>query len=58
MSDQECCLVEDCNGEYITAVIKVTELRNGKKINVVESICSVCGDDLDARLVKFIKENL
>lgn len=52
------CLVDGCYGVYVTKVIKVIERRNGKKINVTESICDKCGDDQDERLVKFIRENL
>ena len=58
LSSKEKCLVEGCNGVYVTKVIKVIERRNGKKINVTESICNQCGDDQDARFVKFIRENL
>jgi len=58
LSNIEKCLVEGCNGVYVTSVIKVIERRNGKKINVVESICNQCGDDQDERLVRFIRENL
>lgn len=50
--------MEGCNGIYVTKVIKVIERKNGKKINVTESICNQCGDDRDERLVKFIRENL
>ena len=50
--------MEDCNGVYVTKVIDVIERRNGKKINVTESICNQCGDDQDERLIKFIRENL
>ena len=55
--DKEQCLADDCNGEYTKHIIKTVELRNGKSINVTETICNVCGDDYDARLVRFIKEN-
>lgn len=58
MSNTEECLVEGCNGVYVTRVIKVIERRNGRKINVTESICNQCGDDQDERLVKFIRDNL
>ena len=58
MSNTEECFVEGCNGVYVTRVIKVIERRNGKKINVTESICNQCGDDQDERLVRFIRENL
>ena len=58
MSNTEECSVEGCNGVYVTRVIKVIERRNGRKINVTESICNQCGDDQDERLVKFIRENL
>ncbi len=58
MSNTEECLVESCNGVYVTRVIKVIERRNGKKINVTESICKQCGDDKDERFLKFIRENL
>lgn len=52
------CLVEDCAGEYVTKVISTIKLRNNKEVNVVENLCNKCGDDMDARLVKFIRENL
>ena len=52
------CLVDGCDGVYVTKVIKVITRRNNRKINVVESICDKCGDDEDERLVRFIKENL
>lgn len=62
MSNTEECLVEGCNGVYLTRVIDVItiERRNGKKkeINVTESICNQCGDDQDERLVRLIRENL
>lgn len=58
MSNTEKCSAEGCNGVYVTRVIEVIERRNGKKINVTESICNQCGDDQDERLVKFIRENL
>lgn len=58
LSSENKCLVEGCNGVYATRVIKVIERRNGKKINVTESICNQCGDDQDERLVRFIRENL
>lgn len=60
MNNTESCLVEGCNGVYVTKAIDVItiERRNGKKINVTESICNQCGDDQDERLVKFIRENL
>ena len=58
MGNTEKCLVEGCDGVYVTKVIKAIERRNGKKINVTESICSQCGDDQDERLVRFIRENL
>lgn len=51
------CLVDDCTGEYTKHIIKTVELRNGKSVNVTETICNVCGDDYDARLVRFIKDN-
>lgn len=52
--------MEGCNGVYVTRVIDVItiERRNGKKINVTESICNQCVDDQDERLVRFIRENL
>ena len=52
------CLVDGCDGVYVTKVIKVITQRGGRKINVVESICDKCGDDEDERLVRFIRENL
>ena len=52
------CLVDGCDGVYVTKVIKVITRRNNRKINVVESICDKCGDDGDERLVRFIRENL
>ena len=52
------CLVDGCDGVYVTKVIKVITRRNDRKINVVESICDKCGDDEDERLVRFIRENL
>ena len=54
------CLVEGCDGVYVTRAIDVVtiERRNNRKINVVESICDKCGDDEDERLVRFIRENL
>ena len=52
------CLVDGCDGVYVTKVIKVITRRNDRKINVVESICDKCGDDEDERLVGFIRENL
>lgn len=58
MNTTDGCLVSGCDGVYVTRVIKVIERRNGKKINVTESICNQCGDDQDERLVKFIRENL
>lgn len=58
VSNTEKCFVDGCNGLCITKVIKVIERRNGKKINVTESICNQYGDDQDERLVKFIRENL
>ena len=58
LRSESICLVEGCDGVYVTKVIKVIERRNGKKINVVESLCDKCGDDQDERLVKFIRENL
>lgn len=60
LSSENKCLVEGCDGVYVTRVIKVKviERRNGKKINVTESICNKCGDDQDERLVKFVRENL
>ena len=58
MSNTDKCLAEGCNGVYITKVIQVLERRNGKKINVVESICNQCGDDQDERLIEFIRDNL
>ena len=60
LSNTDKCLVEDCDGVYVTRVIDVVtiERRGGKKINVVESICDKCGDDEDERLVRFIRENL
>lgn len=61
MEKEQClvnvCLADDCNGEYTKHIIKTVELRNGKSINVTETICNVCGDDYDARLVRFIKDN-
>ena len=57
-SNTEKCLVDGCDGVYITRVIKVIERRSGRKINVTESICNHCGDDQDERLVKFIRDNL
>lgn len=57
MINTDKCLVEGCDGVYVTKVIKVIERRNGKKINVTESICNHCGDDQDERLVRFIREN-
>lgn len=62
MNISDKCLVDGCNGVYVTNVIDVItiERRNGKKkeIKVTESICNQCGDDQDERLVKFIRENL
>lgn len=60
MNISDKCLVDGCNGVHITKVIDVItiERRNGKKVNVTESICNQCGDDRDERLVKFIRENL
>lgn len=58
MNISDKCLVEGCNGVYVTRVIKVIERRNGKKINVTESICDQCGDDQDERSVEFIREDL
>ena len=58
LSSADKCLVEGCSGVYVTKVIKVIERRNGRKINVTESICNQCGDDQDERLVRFIRENL
>ena len=58
MSNENKCLVEGCGGMYVTRIIKVIERRNGKKINVTESICNQCSDDQDERLVRFIRENL
>lgn len=55
--DKEQCLVDDCSGEYVKHITNTVELRNGKSINVTETICNVCGDDYDARLVRFIKDN-
>lgn len=56
--DPDECFIEGCNGVYVTKVIKVLERRNGRRINVTESICNQCGDDRDERLVNFIRENL
>ena len=60
MSKTDKCLVEDCDGVYVTRVIDVVtiERRSGKKIKVTESICNQCGDDQDEKLVRFIRENL
>lgn len=60
MSNLEGCLIDGCNGVYVTKVIDVItiERRNGKKINVTEYVCNQCGDDIDERFVKFIRENL
>ena len=60
MSNTDECLVEDCDGVYVTRVIDVVtiERRDGKKIKVTESICNQCGDDQDEKLVGFIRENL
>lgn len=55
--EKEQCLVDDCGGEYVKHVVNTVELRNGKSINVTETICNKCGDDYDARLVRFIKDN-
>ena len=52
------CLVDGCDGVYVTKVIKVITRRTDRKINVVESICDKCGDDEDEKLVRFIRENL
>ena len=52
------CLVNGCDGVYVTKVIKVITRRNDRKIKVVESICNQCGDDQDDRLVGFIRDNL
>ena len=61
MEKEQClvnvCLTDDCIGEYVKHIIKTVELRNSKSVNVTETICNVCGDDYDARLVRFIKEN-
>lgn len=58
MNTKDNCLVDGCDGVYVTKVVKVITRRNGKKINVVESICDKCGDGQDERLVRFIRENL
>ena len=58
MSKTDKCLVEDCDGVYVTKVTKVITQRSGGKINVVESTCDKCGDDEDERLVRFIRDNL
>lgn len=60
MGKENKCLVEGCNGVYVTIVIDAItiERRNGKEINVTESICNQCGGDQDERLVKLIRENL
>ena len=58
MGNEYKCLVEGCNGVYVTKVIEVITLRGSRKINVVESICDKCGDDEDERLIRFIRENL
>lgn len=60
LSNTEKCLVEGCNGIYVTKAIDVITIkrRDGKQINVTESACNQCGDDQDERLVKFIRENL
>lgn len=60
LSNTDKCLVEDCDGVYVTRVINVVtiERRDGKKIKVTESICNQCGDDQDDRLVRFIRDNL
>lgn len=61
MEKEQClvdgCLTDDCSGEYVTHVVNTVQRRNGKSINVTETICNVCGDDYDARLVRFIKDN-
>ena len=56
MDNEYKCLVDGCDGVYVTKVIKVIERRNGRNINVTESICNQCGDDEDERLVRFIRD--
>ena len=67
------CEVESCTGKYITNVLYYIKLRSrnnkitieeykqleSKKgyIGVVDQRCNVCNDDLDKRLVSFIREN-
>ena len=60
MDNEYKCLVDGCDGVYVTRVIDFVtiERRDGKKIKVTESICNQCGDDQDDRLVGFIRDNL
>ena len=67
------CEVEGCTGKYITNVLYYIKLRSrnnkitieeykqleSKKgyVDVVDQRCDVCNDDLDKRLVSFIREN-
>ena len=67
------CEVEGCTGKYITNVLYYIKLRSrnnqitieeykqleSKKgyVGVVDQRCNVCNDDLDKRLVSFIREN-
>ena len=67
------CEVEGCTGKYITNVLYYIKLRSrnnqitieeykqleSKKgyVGVVDQRCNVCNDDLNKRLVSFIREN-
>lgn len=67
------CEVEGCTGKYITNILYYMNLRSrnnqitieeykqleSKKgyVGVVDQRCDVCNDDLDKRLLSFIREN-
>lgn len=67
------CEVEGCTGNYVTTTLhylklcsrdttitieeyKALESKKGY-VGVIDQRCNVCNDDLDKRLVSFIREN-
>lgn len=48
-----------CEGVYETVVISTMRIRRGtgREINVTSTLCNVCGDDYDARLIAAIRSD-